>query len=178
MYQTLARNVITSFLESNHIPSVGDLSLAEHPDVQTRNCVFVTLYKDGRVVASSGRVHPIQANTVSECIDNAVLALRDARAEGLLLSDLPNVKIRVDVIASNDRRVVGSYEEVNPREEGIILLSQNLNTLSVVLPKIVAPDISARDLFTIACTKAGIPVSQPPSDYVLYALRSQEYSDF
>lgn len=143
MYQTLARNAITSYLESNQIPSIGDLSLIDHPDTQTRNCVFITLYKDGRVVASSGRVHPIQTNTISECIDNAILALRDARAEGLVLSDMPNVKIRVDVIASNDRRVVASYDEVNPREEGLILLSQNLNKLAVVLPKIVAPDITA-----------------------------------
>ncbi len=69
---------------------------------------------------------PCENNTISECIDNTILALRDARAATVTALDLGGMKIRVDVIAPNDRRVMATYTELNPREEGIILLSQNL----------------------------------------------------
>lgn len=140
--------------------------------------MFVTLYLGGQVVASSGRVHAIQNHTISECIDNAILALKDPRASGINLANLEQVRIRVDVIQSTDRRLIANYTELDARNEGMILLSQNLVKLAVVLPKITTPDATAEDIFRILCKKADMSMSQDPTDYVLYAIRSVVYSDF
>jgi hypothetical protein len=84
----------------------------------------------------------------------------------------------VDIIESTDRRVIRSFTELNPREEGVLLLSQNLGKLAVVLPKILTPDITAEEIFKIACIKADMSSSQDLRDYVLFAIRSTQYSDF
>lgn len=178
MYQNLVRNTLQTYLQTGVIPALSDLGVAEHADVQTRHLVFVTLYLDGTVVGSSGRVHALQKHTVSECIDNAILALKDVRAGVITAANLENVRIRVDVIQSTDRRLIANFSELDARQEGMILLSQNLGKLAVVLPKIVTPDTSAEDIFKIVCLKAGIPVTQDPADYVLYGVRSTSYSDF
>jgi AMMECR1 domain-containing protein len=157
---------------------LSDLGVAEHADMQTRHLVFVTLYLNGAVVASSGRVHAIQKHTLSECIDNAVLALKDSRAGAVTAANLANVRIRVDIVQSSDRRLVANHSELNPREEGMILLSQNLAKLAVVLPKIVTPGTDSLEIFRILCQKAGMPMAQDPADYVLYAIRSTVYTDF
>lgn len=178
MYQDLVRSTLKSYLETGVIPALSDLGVEAHADLATRHLVFVTLYLNGAVVASSGRVHAIQKHTVSECIDNAILALKDSRAGAVTIGNLEAVRIRVDIIRSTDRRMVSTYAELDPRQEGLILLSQNLGKLAVVLPKIVAPDSTAEDIFKIVCQKAGIATSQEPADYVLYAIRSTSYSDF
>lgn len=178
MYQNLVRSVLKSYLNSGVIPAISDLGLEGHPDLLTKNLVFVTLYLNGSVVASSGRVYALQNHTISECIDNTLLALKDARATSISIENLDTVRIRVDIIQSTDRRVIRSFSELNPREEGVILLSQNLGKLSVVLPKILPPDINSEGIFKIACVKADMPSSQDLRDYVLFAIRSTQYSDF
>lgn len=178
MYQTLVRNTLRIYLETGAIPTISELGQTQHPDLQTRHLVFVTLYLGGEVVASSGRVHAIQNHTISECIDNAILALKDPRASNINLANLEQVRIRVDVIQSTDRRIIANYTELDARNEGMILLSQNLVKLAVMLPKITTPDATAEDIFRILCKKVDMPMSQDPTDYVLYAIRSVVYSDF
>ncbi len=178
MYQNLVRNVLKSYLSTGAIPAIADLGLEGHSDLLTKNLVFVTLYLDGAVVASSGRVYALQNHTISECIDNSLLALKDARAVSISINNLDTIRIRVDIIQSTDRRVIRSFSEMNPREEGVLLLSQNLGKLAVVLPKILPPDITAEEIFKIACIKADMSTQQDAKDYVLFAIRSTQYSDF
>ncbi len=178
MYHELVRNALKKFLETRTVPMLSDLGVADHADLQTKHLVFVTLYLDGAVVASSGRIHTTQKHTISECIDNAILALQESRASGITLQNLDQVRIRVDVIQSVDRRLIANFSELDARNEGMILLSINLAKLSVVLPKIVSPGTSSEEIFRILCEKAGIPTNQDPADYVLYAIRSTIYSDF
>ncbi len=84
----------------------------------------------------------------------------------------------MDVIQSSGRRILGNFGEVDARNEGLIILSQNLGKLGVLLPRIAGADRTPDELFQIICKKAGIAPEQNPADYVLYGISSLVYSDF
>lgn len=87
--------------------------------MSTRQSVFVTLYMDGRVIASSGRIQCQKENTVYEAIDATMLCLKDIRFATNMQSseNISNIHIRVDLFAPEDRRMIQSSSELNIRDE-------------------------------------------------------------
>ncbi len=180
MYHSLVRKILTSYLGSTQIPSLEELGVLDHPDIHTKSVSFITLYRQGAVIASSGRISPKRENTILECIDNTLETLKDPRVMSSLsdVSSLDQIQIRVDIIRNEDRRIVSSFSEINPKEEGLLLLSQTLGKLAIVLPMIAPVAVSGSDIFQIVCAKAGLSTTVAPSDIVLYGIRSTRYSDF
>jgi AMMECR1 domain-containing protein len=178
MYHTLVRTVLQAHLTGAPIPSFAELGVESHPDTETKHLAFVTLYRNGEVVASSGRVHNTQQSTIAEARDNALHALQDPRLGQLSPEALQQIQIRVDVLESSGRRVLPDISLLDARNEGLILLSQNLGKLGVLLPGIVGADKTPQELFAILCAKVNMPVNQPSSEYVLYGVTSKVYSDF
>lgn len=181
MHHTVARNVLQKYLENGKIPSLEELGVSAHADAHTKSLAFVTVYRDGKIVASSGRVHIKRENTLLELVDNALACLQDPRLVGVLATpeDIEKVQFRVDIIRNEDRRIVQSHTDINPKEEGYIFLSQNLGKLAVLLPRITNIASTPDQLFDIVCQKAGVERQKlAPSDYVLYAIRSTATSDF
>ena len=124
----IARKVLVSYLNEKKIPTLEELAVADHADSKTKHLVFVTLYKDGAIIGSSGRVHAKRENTILELIDNTLACLSDSRMANAIVTpaDLDKIKIRVDIIRSEDRRILQSYKDIDTKNEGYILLSQNL----------------------------------------------------
>lgn len=177
----IARKVLVSYLSEKKIPTLEELSATELPDAKTKHLVFVTIYKDGAIVGSSGRVHAKRENTILELVDNTLACLSDVRMAQALITpaDLDKIKIRVDIIRNEDRRILQSYKDIDVKTEGYILLSQNLGKLAVLLPHITNIAGSAEELFDIVCKKAGLePAKLTSSDYVLYGIKSTSYSEF
>ncbi|MDQ1344135.1 MAG: hypothetical protein QG650_855, partial [Patescibacteria group bacterium] len=79
MLHEAARKTLVTYLSEGRVPVLGDIGLAESEYSRTKDPVFVTLYKDGKVVASSGRIHIRAENTAKEMIENALLCLKDPR---------------------------------------------------------------------------------------------------
>lgn len=79
MLQTAARKVLVTYLSEGRIPALSEIGLAESEYARTKDPVFVTLYKDGKVVASSGRIHAKNENSAKEMVENALLCLKDPR---------------------------------------------------------------------------------------------------
>lgn len=179
MIQDLVRKAIEAELTHTPLPSLVELGATGLPEVDTKSLAYVTLYADGVVIASTGRIHNTSRTTLEECFVNARAALLDPRAVGKITADtLPNMKVRVDIIGNDDKRVVQNISEINPREEGIIFISQNLVAASVLLPRMCEVGSTAETLFDVVCKKAGVSPNIARSDYVLYAIRSTIYSDF
>lgn len=177
----IARKVIVSYLNEKKIPTLEELGMADHADTKTKSLSFVTIYKDGAIVASSGRVHAKRENTLLELIDNTLACLSDTRMNNAIVTpgDIDKLKIRVDIIRNEDRRILQSYKDIDPKNEGYILLSQNLGKLSVLLPNITNIAGTTEELFDIVCKKAGLEPSKLTSaDYVLYGIRSTTHSEF
>lgn len=179
MYQ-LVKKTLESFINEKKIITQSDVPADMQNFFNKKDAVFVTLYFEWRVIASSGRIQCQKENSVYECIDNTLLCLKDPRfSENLQKSEnLTNIHIRVDLFGHENRRMLQNINELNVRDEWLILLSQNLGIMSVVLPNMIHLDPTSDKYFNLACQKAGLdPLKLVPSDYILYALKTQQYTD-
>lgn len=178
---TIAKKALAFFLAHQRAPTPEELGAQAHPLAASKHLAFVTFYKNGAVVASSGRVEPKKPNTVAECADNAALCAQDPRFAAAGLSkpgDADALRCRVDVIDKANRRMVKSAAEVDALREGMLVISQAEGKLGLVLPGVAPAVTSSQELYEVALRKAGLPASTPQESVVIYALASQVFSDF
>jgi len=176
----LVRKTLEAFILEKRIITQADFPLDTAEFVSKKDAIFVTLYHNGRVIASSGRIQCQKENTVYECIDNTLLCLKDARFGTSLQSaeNLADIHIRVDVFWNENRRMIQSIADFSVRDEGMIFLSQNLGIMSIVLPHMIHLDPTPEKYFELLCKKAGLDSKKLiPSDYILYAFKTREYTD-
>lgn len=116
---SLVRKTLEIYLREKRLITQSDFpaDIAEY--FGHRDAVFVTLYHDGRVVASSGRITCQKENSVFECIDNTLLCLKDERfALALQNPDiLSQIRIRIDLFGPQDRRVLQSIDMLDVSRE-------------------------------------------------------------
>lgn len=176
----IARRVIETYLREKRILTIEELWLSGTEYETSKNLIFVTLYKNGGIIASSGRIHLKKPNTLFELIENSLFCLRDTRfAEAIKNPDeLANVQVRVDMIRPEGRRILGNISELDTKREGLILLSQTKNALGVLLPNITNIASSPEEYFQIVCKKADLnPAALKPEDMILYGIESTRFSD-
>ena len=115
----LVRKTLETYLRDKRIITHSDIPADLMSMMSTRQSVFVTLYSDGRVIASSGRIQCQKENTIYECIDITMLCLKDSRFAISLQSvdNLSNLHIRVDTFGTEDRRMLQNISEMNTRDE-------------------------------------------------------------
>ena len=78
MLHTAARKILETYLLQKKILTVEELDLPA--DIaKSKQLAFVTLYRDGEVIASSGRVHLKRENLALELVENTLACLQDAR---------------------------------------------------------------------------------------------------
>ncbi len=178
---TLVRKTLEIYLREQRVLSIADFPPESSIDMKSKDAIFVTLYYQWRVVASSGRIVCKKENTVYECIDNTLLCLKDARLS-LELQDiamLSELHIRTDRISTENRRILRDITELDTTREGLIFLSQNLWLMSVILPHMIHGDTSPEICFSLALKKIWVdPLKIAPSDYVIYGLTTVSESDF
>lgn len=177
----LVRKTLDTYLREKRIITLSDFPSDATQYTTMKDAVFVTLYHEGRVIASSGRIACKKENSLFECIDNTLLCLKDPRftLEIQDIAKLPDIHIRTDRFRPENRRVLRDIAELDTSHEWLMLLSQNLWILSVILPHMVHIDTSPWQFFALACKKAGIDsTTLTPSDYVLYGLTTTSESDF
>ena len=176
----IARRIIETYLKEKKILTVEELGLSWHEHETSKNLVFVTLYKNGSIIASSGRIHLKKPNTLFELIENTLFCLRDPRFVVAVKNpdELTQVHIRVDMIRPEDRRILQKISDLDIKREGLILLSQTKNSIGVLLPSITNVASTPDEYFQIVCKKAGlISWDMKPEDMVLYAIASTIFSD-
>lgn len=177
---SLVRHTLELYLREKRLITQSDFPADIAPYLAKRDAVFVTLYHEGRVIASSGRIACQKENSVFECIDNTLLCLKDERFSLSLQSPetLAKIHIRIDTFSPQDRRVLQSIDELDVSREGLLLLSQNLWIISLVLPHMLHVDPKPANYLALACKKAWLDLAKlTPSDYVLYGLKSVEITD-
>ena len=96
----IAKKVIEIYLNEKKIPTLDELGISGHNDLKTKNLSFVTLYKDGSVIASSGRINLKKPNTISELIENTLFCLKDPRFIGMekLLEEISKLETEEEII--------------------------------------------------------------------------------
>ena len=118
MYK-LVRKTLETYINEKRIITQSDIPTDLLSMMSTRQSVFVTLYMDGRVIASSGRIQCQKENTIYETIDVTMLCLKDSRFVSSLQSpeNLLNIHIRVYTFTPEDRRMIQSATEMSVRDE-------------------------------------------------------------
>lgn len=176
----IARRVIETYLREKKILTIEELGLSGTEHEKSKNLMFVTLYKNGGVIASSGRIHLKKPNTLFELIENSLFCLRDPRFAEAVKNpdDLPKLQIRVDMIRPEGRHILANISELDTKREWLILLSQTKNTLGVLLPGITNVASTPDEYLQIVCKKAGVnPTELKPEDMVLYGIESSVFSE-
>ncbi len=177
---SLVRKTLETYINEKRLITQSDIPTDVLPMMSQKDSVFVTLYYNGRVIASSGRIQCQKENTVYECIDNTMFCLKDPRFSLSLQSsgNLMNIRVRVDVLSSGDRRMIQNISELSVRDEWLLLLSQNLGIISVVLPHMIHLDPTPTRYLELACQKIWLEINKlSNSDYVLYAIKTKESTD-
>lgn len=177
---TLVRKTLEIYTQEKRLITQSDFPADTAVMLWKKEAAFVTLYNDARVIASSGRIQCQKENTVFECIDNTLLCLKDNRFHSELQNPegLMNIHIRVDIFGHEDRRMLQHISELSVRHEWLILLSQNLWIMSIVLPHMIHLDPTPERYFALACQKVWLdPMKLTPSDYILYAIKTREFTD-
>ncbi len=181
MFTALARKTLEIYLREKRIITQSEFGEEALQNTALKEAIFVTLYHEWRVIASSGRIQCKKENSLFECIDNTLLCLKDDRfAPSLQNPDaLGKINIRVDRFGPEKRRVLESVNSLDIRNEWIILLSQNLWVLSVVLPNMVHVGSTPQAYFDLACKKVGLDSkNMNPQEYFIYGLSTTVESDF
>lgn len=177
----ITRKIIETYLNEKRIPTLEELEIVWSSDINTKNLSFITLYKDGKVIASSGRINLKKPNTLAELIENTLFCLKDPRFIESVKNpaELKNVNFRVDIISPEQRKVINKLDEVDIKKNWLIFISQNLWKIWVILPNIANLITSSDDLFSLVCKKAWVNREElKEEDYILYKIESTVYSDF
>lgn len=112
MLEKAIREYLRGFLAEGRKKSMEELGLNALPSPFPGCAAFVTLYRGGKVIASSGRFMPKLPNAVLECLDNSLLALQDPRLANSPVSatDLNSIRIRIDILDPKARRMLQGLE--------------------------------------------------------------------
>lgn len=177
----IAKKVIEIYLNEQKIPTIEELWLTNNEHNNTKIISFVTIYKDGKIIASSGRINIKKTNTLLELIENSLFCLKDPRFISAIKNplEIKNVKIRVDLIANNQRKIVEKISDIDISKQGLIIISQSKWKLWVILPNIANLVSTPEDLFELVCKKAWLNQNElKEEDYILYSIESTQFSDF
>ncbi len=169
---SFVRKALEIYLREHRIITSTEFTAEDIVYTTSKNSVFVTLYFNGKVIASQGRIACKKENTLAECLDLTLACLKDPRfSENLQNIDLlSRIAIRVDTFDASSRRQIKSVSELQA-DEGLIFLSPSLGKMSVILPYMI-DNPSSEKFLDFAKQKAGITEDIAATDYFLYALKT------
>jgi hypothetical protein len=152
----IVRITLETYLREKRIITLSDITADITLYTSAKEAVFVTLYYEGRIIASSGRIACAKENSFYECIDNTLKCLQDPRFTSEIqdIEKLKDIHIRVDRFLPSDRRILQDIGLLDTKTEGIMILSQNLGKLAIILPNMIHIDSSPQAYFRLVCKKA------------------------
>ncbi len=177
----IAKKVIERYINEQKIPTIEELGVQFDENMNTKDCSFVTLYKDWKVIASSWRINIKKPNTITELIENSLFCLKDPRFIEAIKNplELKKVKFRVDIIKQDQRKIVNVLDDIDINKQWLVIISQTLWKMWVILPHMVNLVSSPKELFDLVCLKAWIDQTNlQETDYYLYSIETSEFSDF
>jgi len=162
-----AREVLDYYLEKERLPGLPD---DLPPEYAVKAGAFVSLKKAGQLRGCIGTFEPVRSNLAEEIAANAVsAAVRDPRFPPVKKSELPELKVSVDVLSPLER--VDSEAELDHEKYGVMVCSGQRRGL--LLPDLAGVD-SVEEQLDIARRKAGI---QPADKVDIYRFKVTRYEE-
>lgn len=171
----IVKQTLKYYLENGKVPTKNELVITDPSLLQKKATVFVTLYKNGNIIGSSGNVIELENDIVNELILNSVYALQDPRFEKVTSSDIEKIKIRIDII-SNRKVLETSIEDLNPAKSWVLVIKKDYTKLSVILPNISPTLVSGKDFLKILSKK--LEENFVFENYIVYEIETQITTDY
>jgi len=165
----------TKYLKS---PTIDDIKIEDKSLLDTKWCIFVTIYKNGEVRWSAGNIKELGENIVLEIIENTVQAIsKDSRFSPIKLDEVAKLKIRIDMIKS--RTILKDKEilSIDPIKNGVLAIKNDYNTMGIVLPNITPLLLTWEDFIPVLKEKMKIKDFQE-KDFILYSIETDMINNF
>lgn len=139
---------------------------------------FVTILKNGEVIASSGTIKETEENLALEVIENTINAIKDPRFQKLSKDDLENLKVRVDKVISKTqiKPKESKIEDLNPVKNWVIAIKSDYKKIAVILPNISNQINTWNDLAEALAQKLGEKFDR--NLYSIYSLETEQITNF
>lgn len=142
--QKLVRSIIQSVLFENRAPSIEELAKIPVQIPEKVLPTFVTIYDGETIIASAGRLYPMKASFLEELIDNTEQALKDLRFSEYASNPekVRNLRYRVDTFDTDSRRILRHPDDIDGKNEGMILICRKQKKVGVILPHMLSETLS------------------------------------
>ncbi|MDP5039230.1 MAG: AMMECR1 domain-containing protein [Candidatus Gracilibacteria bacterium] len=164
----LAKKIINFYIENSKTPTLDDLDIEVN---DKKGSIFVTLYKNGEVIGSAGNIVEIENSTNEELIKSCIGAIEDKRFKKIDISDLNNIKIRIDEIIEKNLLKDKEITSLNPSDTGIIVIKKDYDDLAVLLPNISANINVGKDFILVLDKK--LKSKYKKDDYLNYEIKTK-----
>jgi hypothetical protein len=176
--QTLARNILQTFLFEKKTPKAEDLEKIKAIPKQ-KVPIFITVSDAGVVVASSGKVYPTH-DIYEELIENTVNLVHDPRFWDY--KDNPEkarkLEYRVDIFHDSDRRMLHHPDEIDGKNEGMIVVCQKQKKVGIILPHMLSENLSGEEIYHQVARKINLDTHNLGKwDLILYAIKTEIFQD-
>lgn len=178
--QKLVRSIIQSVLFEKKAPSIEELAKipVQIPDKVLPT--FVNIYDNETLIASAGRLYPIKESFLEELIDNTEQALRDPRCVEYCTNPekARNLRYRVDTFDTNSRRLLHHPDDIDAKNEGMILICRKQKKVGVILPHMLPETLSWEDIYHMLAKKVSLDLKDIGKwDLILYGLKTHIFQD-
>ena len=169
----IAQQSLNFMILNNTIPTKNDISVSNQELLQARGSVFVTLYKNGKIVASAGNIKEIETDLVNEIIANTYQAYKEAIQANIVLE---NIQIRVDFVSQRTLFQNKSITQISPVSHGVIVIKKTQDKAWVILPNISTNLTSWNDLSKALSLKLSENFEE--ENYYVYEISTQTFTSF
>lgn len=184
----IVNQVLKYYLTYKKTPSLDLIEISDQKFLQNKASLFVTLYKNGEIVGSSGNVVEWNNSVATELILNTIFALQDVRAKKVVLGDIPNLKIRIDVLKRAQLKdPLTQLPGLNPVNSWLLAIKHDNQKLSVILPNISPTLTTWESLCRTLINKLDEPIAKDGSispeeflnkNYHLYEITSHRVTNY
>lgn len=177
--QNIARNILESYIFEKKVLTAKDV-VSELPFLKEKWPAFVTVYDGEDIVWSSGRIYPIHETVLDELIENTILIAKDKKFEEYIHNPekARKLRYRVDIFRDQDRRLLHHPDDLDTSSEGIIVLCQKQEKVSLILPHILPAALSGEEVYHKAIQKIQLDTKLLWKwDIILYGLKTEIFEE-
>ncbi len=162
---------LTKKAVTEYVKNKKRISLSENIDKKLKSKsrpLFVTIKKEKALRGCMGTLEATENNLGEEIISNSIAACQDPRFNPLTEAELEKLNYEVNILKEKQLIKKDELEDVNPKEEGIIVKENQ--KAGLLLPGIEGIDDPKKQL-KIALKKAGIE----GEDYKILKFKTDKY---
>ncbi len=174
----IAKQVVDFYLRNGRKPKASELQIAQRELLETKGCVFVTVYYKGEIRGSAGNVKEIEEDLATEVIENTIKAISgDSRFSPISPKEWSELKIRIDKIVKRELLKEKSIKQVDPATSGIIAIKWDYSCMGAVLPNINPKMINGEDFILVLKNKLNDP-NFAEKNYIIYEIKTEMETSF